>query len=192
MIIPWQDSLADLSSCLANFLLVWCVDLLPLTYIAFCSNVFRSLSQVSSSSLSDIGTMGGKRKGRRSSFLSAKKLYEVEMMSRRVRQYLDSHTQESNEDTLHELSMQCEPANSSSELARNFKEHNDPDFLISRMVKIKNNWLLLVVHYISILLYSACLLCMYFCIHQLSLLNQVMHEYFSFMFSNVLEYRNVT
>ncbi|XP_051558726.1 rap guanine nucleotide exchange factor 2 isoform X3 [Myxocyprinus asiaticus] len=74
----------------------------------------RSLSQVSSSTLSDIGTMGGKRKGRRGSFLSAKKLYEVEMMSRRVRQYLDTHTHESDEDTLHGLSLQCEPANSST------------------------------------------------------------------------------
>uniref|UniRef100_A0A8C1L417 Si:dkey-253i9.4 n=1 Tax=Cyprinus carpio TaxID=7962 RepID=A0A8C1L417_CYPCA len=72
-----------------------------------------SLSQVSSSSLSDIGTMGGKRKGRRSSFLSTKKLYEVEMMSRRVRQYLDTRTHESHEDKLHKLSLQCEPANSS-------------------------------------------------------------------------------
>uniref|UniRef100_A0A8C1L3X7 Rap guanine nucleotide exchange factor 2 n=1 Tax=Cyprinus carpio TaxID=7962 RepID=A0A8C1L3X7_CYPCA len=71
----------------------------------------RSLSQVSSSSLSDIGTMGGKRKGRRSSFLSTKKLYEVEMMSRRVRQYLDTRTHESHEDKLHKLSLQCEPAN---------------------------------------------------------------------------------
>uniref|UniRef100_A0A8C2AS21 Si:dkey-253i9.4 n=1 Tax=Cyprinus carpio TaxID=7962 RepID=A0A8C2AS21_CYPCA len=70
-----------------------------------------SLSQVSSSSLSDIGTMGGKRKGRRSSFLSTKKLYEVEMMSRRVRQYLDTRTHESHEDKLHKLSLQCEPAN---------------------------------------------------------------------------------
>uniref|UniRef100_A0A671K8P6 Rap guanine nucleotide exchange factor 2 n=1 Tax=Sinocyclocheilus anshuiensis TaxID=1608454 RepID=A0A671K8P6_9TELE len=76
----------------------------------------RSLSQVSSSSLSDIGTMGGKRKGRRSSFLSAKKLYEVEMMSRRVRQYLDTHTHESDEDKLHKLSLQCEPANSSNDV----------------------------------------------------------------------------
>uniref|UniRef100_A0A673L6A8 Rap guanine nucleotide exchange factor 2 n=1 Tax=Sinocyclocheilus rhinocerous TaxID=307959 RepID=A0A673L6A8_9TELE len=76
----------------------------------------RSLSQVSSSSLSDIGTMGGKRKGRRSSFLSAKKLYEVEMMSRRVRQYLDTHTHESDEDKLHKLSLQCEPANSSNKV----------------------------------------------------------------------------
>uniref|UniRef100_A0A673LE33 Rap guanine nucleotide exchange factor 2 n=1 Tax=Sinocyclocheilus rhinocerous TaxID=307959 RepID=A0A673LE33_9TELE len=75
-----------------------------------------SLSQVSSSSLSDIGTMGGKRKGRRSSFLSAKKLYEVEMMSRRVRQYLDTHTHESDEDKLHKLSLQCEPANSSNKV----------------------------------------------------------------------------
>ncbi|XP_065110716.1 rap guanine nucleotide exchange factor 2 isoform X2 [Paramisgurnus dabryanus] len=73
-----------------------------------------SLSQVSSSSLSDIGTMGGKRKGRRSSFLSTKKLYEVEMMSRRVRQYLDSHSLESNEDKLHELSILCEPPNSAT------------------------------------------------------------------------------
>ncbi|XP_051993337.1 rap guanine nucleotide exchange factor 2-like isoform X2 [Xyrauchen texanus] len=73
-----------------------------------------SLSQVSSSSLSDIGTMGGKRKGRRSSFLSSKKLYEMEMMSRRVRQYLDTHTHESDEDTLHGLSLQCEPANNST------------------------------------------------------------------------------
>ncbi|KTF83361.1 hypothetical protein cypCar_00017055 [Cyprinus carpio] len=72
-----------------------------------------SLSQVSSSSLSDIGTMGGKRKGRRSSFLSAKKLYEVEMMSRRVRQYLEAQTHESDEEKLHELSLQCEPAHSS-------------------------------------------------------------------------------
>uniref|UniRef100_A0A8C2AQG7 Si:dkey-253i9.4 n=1 Tax=Cyprinus carpio TaxID=7962 RepID=A0A8C2AQG7_CYPCA len=75
-----------------------------------------SLSQVSSSSLSDIGTMGGKRKGRRSSFLSTKKLYEVEMMSRRVRQYLDTRTHESHEDKLHKLSLQCEPANSSNEV----------------------------------------------------------------------------
>uniref|UniRef100_A0A672SKG5 Rap guanine nucleotide exchange factor 2-like n=1 Tax=Sinocyclocheilus grahami TaxID=75366 RepID=A0A672SKG5_SINGR len=75
-----------------------------------------SLSQVSSSSLSDIGTMGGKRKGRRSSFLSAKKLYEVEMMSRRVRQYLDARAHESDEDKLHKLSLQCEPANSSNEV----------------------------------------------------------------------------
>uniref|UniRef100_A0A671MCH8 Rap guanine nucleotide exchange factor 2 n=1 Tax=Sinocyclocheilus anshuiensis TaxID=1608454 RepID=A0A671MCH8_9TELE len=72
-----------------------------------------SLSQVSSSSLSDIGTMGGKRKGRRSSFLSTKKLYEVEMMSRRVRQYLDTQTHESDEEKLHELSLHCEPAHSS-------------------------------------------------------------------------------
>uniref|UniRef100_A0A9R1SQG1 Rap guanine nucleotide exchange factor 2 n=2 Tax=Cyprinus carpio TaxID=7962 RepID=A0A9R1SQG1_CYPCA len=76
----------------------------------------RSLSQVSSSSLSDIGTMGGKRKGRRSSFLSAKKLYEVEMMSRRVRQYLEAQTHESDEEKLHELSLQCEPAHSSNEV----------------------------------------------------------------------------
>uniref|UniRef100_A0A672LU50 Rap guanine nucleotide exchange factor 2 n=1 Tax=Sinocyclocheilus grahami TaxID=75366 RepID=A0A672LU50_SINGR len=76
----------------------------------------RSLSQVSSSSLSDIGTMGGKRKGRRSSFLSTKKLYEVEMMSRRVRQYLDTQTHESDEEKLHELSLQCEPAHSSNEV----------------------------------------------------------------------------
>uniref|UniRef100_A0A672LQQ6 Rap guanine nucleotide exchange factor 2 n=1 Tax=Sinocyclocheilus grahami TaxID=75366 RepID=A0A672LQQ6_SINGR len=75
-----------------------------------------SLSQVSSSSLSDIGTMGGKRKGRRSSFLSTKKLYEVEMMSRRVRQYLDTQTHESDEEKLHELSLQCEPAHSSNEV----------------------------------------------------------------------------
>ncbi|XP_056623536.1 rap guanine nucleotide exchange factor 2 isoform X2 [Triplophysa dalaica] len=73
-----------------------------------------SLSQVSSSSFSDIGTMGGKRKGRRSSFLSAKKLYEVEMMSRCVRQYLDTHTYESDEDTLQDLSIQCEPPSSTS------------------------------------------------------------------------------
>uniref|UniRef100_A0A8C2GNZ3 Si:dkey-253i9.4 n=1 Tax=Cyprinus carpio TaxID=7962 RepID=A0A8C2GNZ3_CYPCA len=82
----------------------------------FCSNACRSLSQVSSSSLSDIGTMGGKRKGRRSSFLSAKKLYEVEMMSRRVRQYLEAQTHESDEEKLHELSLQCEPAHSSNEV----------------------------------------------------------------------------
>uniref|UniRef100_A0A673L2E8 Rap guanine nucleotide exchange factor 2 n=1 Tax=Sinocyclocheilus rhinocerous TaxID=307959 RepID=A0A673L2E8_9TELE len=75
-----------------------------------------SLSQVSSSSLSDIGTMGGKRKGRRSSFLSTKKLYEVEMMSRRVRQYLDTQTHESDEEKLHDLSLQCEPAHCSNEV----------------------------------------------------------------------------
>uniref|UniRef100_A0A8C1BBY8 Si:dkey-253i9.4 n=1 Tax=Cyprinus carpio carpio TaxID=630221 RepID=A0A8C1BBY8_CYPCA len=55
----------------------------------------------------------GNRKGRRSSFLSAKKLYEVEMMSRRVRQYLEAQTHESDEEKLHELSLQCEPAHSS-------------------------------------------------------------------------------
>ncbi|XP_030644191.1 rap guanine nucleotide exchange factor 2 isoform X2 [Chanos chanos] len=70
-----------------------------------------SLSQGSSSSLSEAGTLiGQKRRGRRSSFLSAKKLYEVELMSRRVRQYLESCTQESDEDALQTLSLQCEPA----------------------------------------------------------------------------------
>ncbi|XP_036438844.1 rap guanine nucleotide exchange factor 2 isoform X1 [Colossoma macropomum] len=69
-----------------------------------------SLSQVSSSSLSEVGTVGQRRRGRRSSFLSAKKLYEAEMMSRRVRQYLDTLSYESDEDTLHTLSLQWEPA----------------------------------------------------------------------------------
>ncbi|XP_060720508.1 rap guanine nucleotide exchange factor 2 isoform X4 [Tachysurus vachellii] len=70
----------------------------------------RSLSQVSSSSLSE-GTVGHRRRGRRSSFLSAKKLYETELMSRRVRQYLDMLTYESDEEALHDLSLQWEPAN---------------------------------------------------------------------------------
>ncbi|KAG9259811.1 rap guanine nucleotide exchange factor 2-like isoform X3 [Astyanax mexicanus] len=70
-----------------------------------------SLSQVSSSSLSEVGTMGPRRRGRRSSFLSAKKLYEAELMSRRVRQYVETLAYESNEDTLHNLSLQWEPAN---------------------------------------------------------------------------------
>ncbi|MCJ8749217.1 hypothetical protein PDJAM_G00173960 [Pangasius djambal] len=69
-----------------------------------------SLSQVSSSSLSE-GTVGHRRRGRRSSFLSAKKLYETEMMSRRVRQYLDMLTYESDEDALHAASLQWEPSN---------------------------------------------------------------------------------
>ncbi|XP_060720506.1 rap guanine nucleotide exchange factor 2 isoform X2 [Tachysurus vachellii] len=69
-----------------------------------------SLSQVSSSSLSE-GTVGHRRRGRRSSFLSAKKLYETELMSRRVRQYLDMLTYESDEEALHDLSLQWEPAN---------------------------------------------------------------------------------
>ncbi|XP_027030175.1 rap guanine nucleotide exchange factor 2 isoform X2 [Tachysurus fulvidraco] len=72
-----------------------------------------SLSQVSSSSLSD-GTVGHRRRGRRSSFLSAKKLYETELMSRRVRQYLDMLTYESDEETLHDLSLQWEPANNTA------------------------------------------------------------------------------
>ncbi|XP_066508118.1 rap guanine nucleotide exchange factor 2 isoform X2 [Hoplias malabaricus] len=69
-----------------------------------------SLSQVSSSSLSEVGTVGQRRRGRRSSFLSAKKLYEAELMSRRVRQYLDTLSYESDEDALHALSLQWEPA----------------------------------------------------------------------------------
>ncbi|KAM9449772.1 rap guanine nucleotide exchange factor 2 [Clarias gariepinus] len=69
-----------------------------------------SLSQVSSSSLTE-GTVGPRRRGRRSSFLSAKKLYETELMSRRVRQYLDMLSHESDEDALHALSLQWEPAN---------------------------------------------------------------------------------
>ncbi|MCI4395014.1 hypothetical protein PGIGA_G00175630 [Pangasianodon gigas] len=69
-----------------------------------------SLSQVSSSSLSE-GTVSHRRRGRRSSFLSAKKLYETELMSRRVRQYLDMLTYESDEDALHTLSLQWEPSN---------------------------------------------------------------------------------
>ncbi|KAK3523285.1 hypothetical protein QTP86_028520 [Hemibagrus guttatus] len=73
----------------------------------------RSLSQVSSSSLSE-GTVSHRRRGRRSSFLSAKKLYETELMSRRVRQYLDVLTYESNEDALHALSLQWEPANNTA------------------------------------------------------------------------------
>ncbi|XP_046698859.1 rap guanine nucleotide exchange factor 2 isoform X3 [Silurus meridionalis] len=72
-----------------------------------------SLSQVSSSSLSE-GTVSHRRRGRRSSFLSAKKLYETELMSRRVRQYLDMRTHESDEDTLHALSLQWEPASNST------------------------------------------------------------------------------
>lgn len=59
--------------------------------------------------------MGHRRRGRRSSFLSAKKLYETEMMSRRVRQYLDMLTHESDEDALHTLSLQWEPANNTGE-----------------------------------------------------------------------------
>uniref|UniRef100_A0AAR2KIW6 Rap guanine nucleotide exchange factor 2 n=1 Tax=Pygocentrus nattereri TaxID=42514 RepID=A0AAR2KIW6_PYGNA len=76
----------------------------------------RSLSQVSSSSLSEVGTVGQRRRGRRSSFLSAKKLYEAEMMSRRVRQYLDTLSYESDEDTLHTLSLKWEPATNTGEL----------------------------------------------------------------------------
>ncbi|KAK1792578.1 hypothetical protein P4O66_012507 [Electrophorus voltai] len=70
----------------------------------------RSLSQVSGSSLADVGTAAGRRRGRRSSFLSAKKLYESELMSRRVRQYLDTLEYDSNEDALHTHSLQWEPA----------------------------------------------------------------------------------
>ncbi|TSO98561.1 Rap guanine nucleotide exchange factor 2 [Bagarius yarrelli] len=70
------------------------------------------LHEVSSSSLTD-GTVGHRRRGRRSSFLSAKKLYETELMSRRVRQYLDTLAFESDEEALHTLSLQWEPANNS-------------------------------------------------------------------------------
>uniref|UniRef100_A0A3B1K3Z5 Rap guanine nucleotide exchange factor 2 n=1 Tax=Astyanax mexicanus TaxID=7994 RepID=A0A3B1K3Z5_ASTMX len=78
----------------------------------------RSLSQVSSSSLSEVGTMGPRRRGRRSSFLSAKKLYEAELMSRRVRQYVETLAYESNEDTLHNLSLQWEPANNTGDISK--------------------------------------------------------------------------
>lgn len=69
---------------------------------------------MSSSSLTE-GTVGPRRRGRRSSFLSAKKLYETELMSRRVRQYLDMLSHESDEDALHALSLQWEPANHTGE-----------------------------------------------------------------------------
>ncbi|XP_062864175.1 rap guanine nucleotide exchange factor 2 isoform X3 [Trichomycterus rosablanca] len=72
-----------------------------------------SLSQASSSSLSE-GTAGPRRRGRRSSFLSAKKLYEAEMMSRRVRQYLDALAYETDEEALHALSQQWEPASNTA------------------------------------------------------------------------------
>ncbi|XP_076874922.1 rap guanine nucleotide exchange factor 2 isoform X3 [Brachyhypopomus gauderio] len=69
-----------------------------------------SLSQASGSSLPDVGTTVGRRRGRRSSFLSAKKLYESELMSRCVRQYLDTLAPDSDEEALHVLSLQWEPA----------------------------------------------------------------------------------
>ncbi|KAJ3587197.1 hypothetical protein NHX12_010795, partial [Muraenolepis orangiensis] len=55
-------------------------------------------------------SVGHKKRVRRSSFLNAKKLYEDALMSRRVRQYLSHLPQDTSEDSLHTLSMQCEPS----------------------------------------------------------------------------------
>uniref|UniRef100_A0A4W4F7I7 RA-GEF-1 n=1 Tax=Electrophorus electricus TaxID=8005 RepID=A0A4W4F7I7_ELEEL len=84
-----------------------------------------SLSQVSGSSLADVGTAAGRRRGRRSSFLSAKKLYESELMSRRVRQYLDTLEYDSNEDALHTHSLQWEPATNMGQHTRAQKKRAD-------------------------------------------------------------------
>uniref|UniRef100_A0AAY4DI30 Rap guanine nucleotide exchange factor 2 n=1 Tax=Denticeps clupeoides TaxID=299321 RepID=A0AAY4DI30_9TELE len=72
----------------------------------------RSLSQSSSSAMLDMPLIGQKKRGRRGSFLSAKRLYEEELMIRRVKEYLSTriHRPQSDEETLHTLSLQCEPA----------------------------------------------------------------------------------
>ncbi|XP_028831950.1 rap guanine nucleotide exchange factor 2 isoform X2 [Denticeps clupeoides] len=71
-----------------------------------------SLSQSSSSAMLDMPLIGQKKRGRRGSFLSAKRLYEEELMIRRVKEYLSTriHRPQSDEETLHTLSLQCEPA----------------------------------------------------------------------------------
>ncbi|KAK2865612.1 hypothetical protein Q7C36_001668 [Tachysurus vachellii] len=97
----------------------------------------RSLSQVSSSSLSE-GTVGHRRRGRRSSFLSAKKLYETELMSRRVRQYLDMLTYESDEEALHDLSLQWEPANNTGHKSTVEKRRVDASPAMPRSPTPKN------------------------------------------------------
>ncbi|XP_076151595.1 rap guanine nucleotide exchange factor 2 isoform X1 [Alosa pseudoharengus] len=71
-----------------------------------------SLSQTGSSTVLDMAMMGQKKRSRRGSFLGAKRLYEEELMMRRVRQYLSTHVHvpQSPEELLHTLSLQWEPA----------------------------------------------------------------------------------
>ncbi|XP_042559066.1 rap guanine nucleotide exchange factor 2 isoform X4 [Clupea harengus] len=72
----------------------------------------RSLSQTGSSTVLDMAMIGQKKRGRRGSFLSAKRLYEEDLMIRRVRQYLTAyvHIVQIDEELLHTLSLQSEPA----------------------------------------------------------------------------------
>ncbi|XP_042559067.1 rap guanine nucleotide exchange factor 2 isoform X5 [Clupea harengus] len=71
-----------------------------------------SLSQTGSSTVLDMAMIGQKKRGRRGSFLSAKRLYEEDLMIRRVRQYLTAyvHIVQIDEELLHTLSLQSEPA----------------------------------------------------------------------------------
>ncbi|XP_039519562.1 rap guanine nucleotide exchange factor 6 isoform X7 [Pimephales promelas] len=79
-----------------------------------------SLSQASTNSNLLEVTAGHKKRVRRSSLLNARKLYEDAQMSRRVKQYLAHLEVEEDEDKLHMLSLQCEPAYST--LSKNLNE----------------------------------------------------------------------
>ncbi|KAL2095138.1 hypothetical protein ACEWY4_009857 [Coilia grayii] len=74
----------------------------------------RSLSQGSTNSnVLDIQA-GHKKRVRRSSLLNAKKLYEDAQMARKVKQYLANLQVETDEEKFHIMSLQCEPAYSTS------------------------------------------------------------------------------
>lgn len=80
----------------------------------------RSLSQGSTNSnMLDVQGVGHKKRVRRSSLLNAKKLYEDAQMARKVKQYLSNLAVETDEDKHQVMSLQCEPAYTTSECARN-------------------------------------------------------------------------
>ncbi|XP_062392031.1 rap guanine nucleotide exchange factor 6 isoform X2 [Sardina pilchardus] len=75
----------------------------------------RSLSQGSTNSnMLDVQMGAHKKRVRRSSLLNAKKLYEDAQMARKVKQHLSNLQVEHDEDKFHIMSLQCEPAYSTS------------------------------------------------------------------------------
>ncbi|XP_046881038.1 rap guanine nucleotide exchange factor 2 isoform X3 [Hypomesus transpacificus] len=94
----------------------------------------RSLSQGSANAaVLDVTQTGGhKKRVRRSSFLNAKKLYEDAQMARKVKQYLSNLNLETNEDSLHTLSMLCEPSINTLPKSSGDRKRPDTSPVVSR------------------------------------------------------------
>ncbi|XP_067104168.1 rap guanine nucleotide exchange factor 2 [Osmerus mordax] len=98
---------------------------------------WRSLGSLSQGSANaavlDVTQTGGhKKRVRRSSFLNAKKLYEDAQMARKVKQYLSHLNLETNEDSLHTLSMQCEPSVNTLPKSSGDRKRPDTSPVVSR------------------------------------------------------------